>query len=148
MAELDDFRAETAAWLKENCPQSARGPGEIAVGSTKITLQRETQLWLERMAERGWTVPSWPKAYGGGGLDRAQVRVLNEEMGKLSARAPLGGMGVTMIGPTLLEFGTEEQKQRHIPLIAAGQRQWCQGYSEPNAGDSGSSGLRCKVLRA
>lgn len=134
MSELADFRAETAAWLKENTPVGAKGAGEIAVGSTQITLQPDTALWLERMAERGWTVPTWPKEYGGGGLSNAEARVLYEEMGKINARAPLGGMGVTMIGPTLLEFGTEEQKQRHLPLIAAGQRQWCQGYSEPNAG--------------
>ena len=134
MAELDTFREETAAWLKANCPAGARGPGEIAVGSTRIDLAPDTALWLERMAEKGWTVPNWPKEYGGGGLSSAEVRVLSEEMGKIQARAPLGGMGVTMIGPTLLEFGTEAQKKRHIPLIAAGQRQWCQGYSEPQAG--------------
>ncbi|MGI9328303.1 MAG: acyl-CoA dehydrogenase family protein [Pseudomonadales bacterium] len=134
MSELADFRVETAAWLQENCPTGAKGPGQIAVGSSKVQLEPDTAAWLERMAEKGWTVPTWPKEYGGGGLNSAQARVLYDEMGKLNARAPLGGMGVTMIGPTLLEFGTEAQKAAHLPLIAAGQRQWCQGYSEPNAG--------------
>jgi alkylation response protein AidB-like acyl-CoA dehydrogenase len=86
------------------------------------------------MAERGWTAPTWPTQYGGGGLDAAQARVLAEEMGKIHARAPLAGMGLSMIGPTLLEYGTDAQKERHLPKITRGELQWCQGYSEPNAG--------------
>ena len=134
LSELEEFRAEAAGWLAENCPDGARGPGQIPNGSSKVTLEPEVALWLERMAERGWTVPTWPKQYGGGGLSPALARVLYEEMGKIKARSPLVGMGTSMIGPTLLEYGTEDQKQRHVPLIASGQRQWCQGYSEPNAG--------------
>ena len=132
--DLDSFRAEARSWLEANCPEGARGPGEIAIGSSRISLQPDTQRWLDAMAERGWTTPTWPAAYGGGGLSSAEARVLYEEMERLNARAPLGGMGVTMIGPTLLEFGTEEQKQRHLPDIIRGRKQWCQGYSEPNAG--------------
>jgi alkylation response protein AidB-like acyl-CoA dehydrogenase len=134
VSELSEFRAETAAWLKENCPEGARGPGQVASGSTKITLEPDVALWLERMAERGWTAPTWPAAYGGGGLSPEQAKILAEEMGKIRARAPLMGMGLSMIGPTLLEYGTEEQKQRHVPRIVRGEVQWCQGYSEPNAG--------------
>ncbi|MEM7001088.1 MAG: acyl-CoA dehydrogenase family protein [Pseudomonadota bacterium] len=134
MSELAEFRAEVSAWLKDNCPDGVRGPGQIANGSTKITLQPDVALWLERMAERGWTAPTWPTEYGGAGLSAAQARVLYDEMGKLKARSPLMGMGTSMIGPTLLEYGTEEQKQRHIPAIARGEVQWCQGYSEPGAG--------------
>ena len=134
MSELKEFRAETAAWLKQNCPQGARGPGQIPNGSSKIVLQKDVALWLERMAERGWTAPTWPTEYGGGGLSSAEAKVLFEEMGKLKARSPLMGMGTSMIGPTLLEYGTDEQKARHIPKIARGEVQWCQGYSEPNAG--------------
>ncbi|MEM1434929.1 MAG: acyl-CoA dehydrogenase family protein [Pseudomonadota bacterium] len=131
---LDAFRAETRSWLEANCPEGARGPGQIAVGSSRIELEPDVARWLEVMAERGWTTPTWPAAYGGGGLSNEEARVLFDEMGRLNARAPLGGMGVTMIGPTLLEFGTEEQKQRHLPDIIRGRKQWCQGYSEPNAG--------------
>ncbi len=134
MAELDAFRSEVAAWLKDNCPEGARGPGQIANGSSKVTLEPDVALWLERMAERGWTVPTWPTEYGGGGLSPQQAKVLYEEMGKLHARSPLMGMGTSMIGPTLLEYGSEDQKQRHLPKIARGEVQWCQGYSEPNAG--------------
>jgi len=134
LTELEEFRAEVAAWLEDNCPPGARGPGQIAVGSSKIELEPDVALWLERMAERGWTVPTWPKEYGGGGLSAAEAKILYEEMGNIRARSPLMGMGTSMIGPTLLEYGTEEQKQRHVPKIARGEVQWCQGYSEPNAG--------------
>lgn len=134
MSEASEFKADVAAWLKENCPEGARGPGQIASGSSKITLEPEVALWLERMAERGWTVPTWPTEFGGGGLSADQARTLYSEMSKINARSPLMGMGTSMIGPTLLEYGTEDQKQRHIPKIARGEVQWCQGYSEPNAG--------------
>jgi len=134
MSELDDFRADTAAWLAENCPDGARGTGQLNVGSSKVQLEPDMQLWVDRMAERGWTAPTWPTAYGGGGLTPQQAKILYDEMGKLRARPPLLGMGLSMIGPTLLEFGTEEQKQRHLPRIARSEVQWCQGYSEPNAG--------------
>jgi alkylation response protein AidB-like acyl-CoA dehydrogenase len=134
LSEVEEFRAEVRGWLAENCPEGARGPGQIATGSTKVTLESDVALWLERMAERGWTTPTWPKEYGGGGLSPALARVLYAEMGAIKARSPLMGMGTSMIGPTLLEYGTEEQKQRHIPRIARGEVQWCQGYSEPNAG--------------
>ena len=134
MSEATEFRADVAAWLAENCPEGARGPGQIASGSTKITLEPDVALWLERMAEKGWTVPTWPTEYGGGGLSADQAKILYAEMSKINARSPLMGMGTSMIGPTLLEYGTEEQKQRHLPKIARGEVQWCQGYSEPNAG--------------
>jgi alkylation response protein AidB-like acyl-CoA dehydrogenase len=134
MGELAEFRKEVAGWLKENCPEGARGPGQIANGSTKITLEPDVALWLERCAERGWTAPTWPTEYGGGGLSPQFAKVLYEEMGNINARSPLMGMGTSMIGPTLLEYGTEEQKQRHVPKIVRGEIQWCQGYSEPNAG--------------
>lgn len=134
MSDLNEFRAETAAWLKDNCPEAARGPGVIPNGSSKIQLEPDMALWLERMAEKGWTAPTWPEEYGGGGLSPQEARVLYDEMGKIHARSPLMGMGTSMIGPTLLEYGTEEQKQRHVPRIARGEVQWCQGYSEPNAG--------------
>ncbi len=134
MSELSEFRRETAAWLEENCPVGARGPGQIATGSTKITLAPDVATWLERTAERGLTAPTWPKAYGGAELSTPQARVLSEEMGRIHARTPLMGMGLSMIGPTLLEYGTDDQKERHLPKIVRGEVQWCQGYSEPNAG--------------
>ncbi len=135
MADIDDFRAETRSWLEDNCPAGARGPGPISTGATSIAIDHEdTQLWLDRMIEKGWTAPVWPKEYGGGGLDTGQYMALIQEMRRIDARAPLGGMGVSLIGPTLLEYGTDEQKARHIPRIVRGEVAWCQGYSEPGSG--------------
>ena len=135
MAALDDFREDTRAWLDENCPSGARGPGEIPAGGTKLSIEDpDTLLWRDRMAEKGWTAPTWPVDLGGGGLSNEESMVLVAEMQRIGARAPLTGMGVNLIGPTLLEFGTEDQKQRHIPPIIRGEVRWCQGYSEPGSG--------------
>ena len=146
MAALEEFRLETRAWLKENCPDGARGPGEIHTGSTKRTIEHaDTQRWMEVMAERGWTVPTWPTEYGGGGLSTDEAIVLAEEMQAIDARAPLLNMGTRMLGPTLLEYGSEAQKERHLRRIALGQVAWCQGYSEPGAG-SDLAGLSTRAV--
>ena len=134
MAELREFRQDVTVWLAENCPEGAKGPGQQANGSTKITLESDVALWLERCAEKGFTAPTWPTEYGGGGLSDAEAKILYEEMGAISARTPLVGMGMSMIGPTLLEYGNDAQKAEHLPKIIRGEVQWCQGYSEPNAG--------------
>ena len=135
MTELDSFRKSARAWLADNCPPGARGSGEVPNGSTKIEIQdSDTRLWLNRMIQRGWTVPAWPKEYGGGGLSKDEYIILLEEMKHINARPPLSGFGTSMIGPTILEYGTEEQKQRHIPRIARAEVEWCQGYSEPSSG--------------
>ena len=135
MSTAEEFRLETRAWLDENCPTGARGPGPITSGSSKIPLTHEdTKLWLDRMIEKGWTAPTWPTEYGGGGLDTDEYMILIQEMRRIGARTPLAGMGTSLIGPTLLEYGTEEQKQRHIPRIVRAEVAWCQGYSEPGAG--------------
>ena len=132
---LEDFRAQTRAWLKANCPAGARGPGPIPNGSTKIEIRdRDTLAWLGLMVEKGWTVPDWPKKYGGAGLGKDEYMVLLEEMRRIGARPPLSGFGTSMLGPTLLEFGTDLQKQTHLPRIAGAEVEWCQGYSEPGAG--------------
>ena len=134
-AELEEFRLETRAWLAANCPPGARGPGPVSNGSTKIKItDKDTLLWLERMIEKGWTVPNWPKEFGGGGLGKDQYVALLEEMRDIQARPALSSFGTSMIGPTLLDMGTEEQKQRHLPRIARAEVEWCQGYSEPGSG--------------
>lgn len=135
MSELEEFRAETRAWLAQNCPSGARGPGPVSNGSSKIQIDDpDTLLWLERMIERGWTVPSWPREYGGGGLAKDEYLILLQEMAAIGARPALSSFGTSMIGPTLLEFGSEDQKQRHLPRIARAEVEWCQGYSEPGSG--------------
>jgi acyl-CoA dehydrogenase len=149
MADLEDFRAETRAWLEENCPQSMRSPfssdKDVCWGGRKFEFQSEDQrLWLERMAERGWTAPDWPTEYGGGGLSRPEHKVLLEEMALIQARPPLHSFGVWMIGPALLKFGSEALKQQHLPPIVRGEIRWCQGYSEPGAG-SDLAGLQTRA---
>ena len=132
------FREEVRDWLADNCPPSIRrppGPNESTGGGRRATYPNpEAKLWLDRMAERGWTAPMWPKEYGGGGLDREQATVLAEELRRINARPAHTGMGLSMIGPALLEFGNEEQKQEHLPKIVRGEIWWCQGYSEPGSG--------------
>lgn len=134
MSELETFREETRAWLEDNCPQEMRNLSFHWEDAHLIYSRPEAKVWLERMAARGWVAPTWPSEYGGGGLDPEHAAVLSQEMKRISATAPSSGMGLTMIGPTLLEYGTEEQKQRHIPKICDGSIRWCQGYSEPGAG--------------
>lgn len=139
MPDLETFRAEAGAWLEANCPAEMRRPmkdeSDAVWGGRKPVFQSEAQkTWLDRMAAKGWTVPEWPTAYGGGGLSKAEARVLREEMGRLKARSPLLSFGIWMLGPALLKYGNEEQKLEHLPKIARGEIRWAQGYSEPNAG--------------
>jgi len=139
MSELGSFRTEVRDWLAENCPAEMRTPikgdEDMCWGGRDFEFQREAQkTWLERMAAKGWTVPSWPTEYGGAGLSRAEAKVLQQEMKAIGARSPLTSFGIWMLGPALLKFGNEEQKLEHLPPIARGEIRWCQGYSEPNAG--------------
>ena len=83
------------------------------------------------MGEKGWTMPTVPKEYGGGGLNKEEVKILNEELFSIGARAPLLSFGIWMLAPVLLEYGTEEQKKEYFPKILKGEIRWCQGYSEP-----------------
>src|ERR1700761_2471905 len=132
-SELDAFRAEVRAWLDENFPKSlAHQPQAMIPGAESQT--EDHKRWKAAMVAKGWGTPTWPTEYGGGGLSGAQARVLQQEMARIGAENPVAGMGTSMFGPTLLEYGTEEQKQRHIPPIVRGELRWCQGYSEPGAG--------------
>ncbi|MBP6545807.1 MAG: acyl-CoA dehydrogenase family protein [Phenylobacterium sp.] len=133
-ADLDAFRTEARTWLAENFPPSLKSRSDIAAAEAPVPVEGDYKLWKERMGAKGWGVPTWPSEYGGGGLNSAEARVLREEMAAAGAWNPIGGMGVMMFGPTLLEYGTEEQKQRHIPPIVRGELRWCQGYSEPGSG--------------
>ncbi|ARU17864.1 acyl-CoA dehydrogenase family protein [Croceicoccus marinus] len=137
--DLAAFRAETRAWLESNCPPEMRTPprsdADVCWGGRKFQPSSPAQAeWLRAMGERGWTVPDWPAEYGGGGLTAAEAKVLREEMAALACRNPLQSFGISMLGPALLKYGTEEQKHEHLPRIARGEIRWCQGYSEPNAG--------------
>jgi acyl-CoA dehydrogenase len=149
-APTDSFRSEVRAWLAANCPQSMRSPyrseAEVCWGGRGFEFQSEDQrLWLERMAARGWTAPTWPRDYGGGGLGREQAKILKEELARIHARPPLMSFGISMLGPALLKFGSEEQKRQHLPPVVRGEIRWAQGYSEPNAGsDLANLQARCE----
>ena len=149
MSDLETFRAETRAWLEANCPADVRGPIEseadvIWGGRNAVFRTPAHRHWLERMAERGWTAPEWPREYGGGGLSREEAKVLAKELRRIQAQPPLQSFGVWMLGPALLKFGTEEQKQTFLPPIVRGEIRWCQGYSEPGAG-SDLAGLQTRA---
>ena len=147
MAELDAFREELRAWLEKHAPESVRGvvptsEGDGNWGGKRATFSPpEMKDWLRAAASRGLTAPTWPSEYGGGGLSKDEAKVLREEMARLKVAPPLIGFGLEMIGPTLLRYGTEEQKRQHLPGIIRGEIRWCQGYSEPGRGFR--SGERC-----
>ena len=135
---LEEFRLETRGWIEENYPDALKKPfaaAELTAGGSKATyFHPDARLWLDRMGEKGWTCPEWPSEYGGAGLNEAESTILQEELTRQKCRPALMGMGRFMLGPTLLQYGTEEQKAEHLPKIARGEVRWCQGYSEPNAG--------------
>lgn len=147
---LTEFKETVRAWLAENCPKSMCEPmdpeKDVCWGGRNFTFQSDDQkLWMDRMAEKGWTVPTWPKEYGGGGLNKKEAKTLAREMRRINARPPLVSFGIWMLGPALLHFGTHEQKLEYLPPIARGELRWCQGYSEPNAGsDLASLGTKAE----
>lgn len=148
MANLDTFRKETRTWLDAHCPESMRQPivdfDDRCWGGKQWQFVNEDQRrWLEVMAERGWTAPDWPSEYGGGGLSKEEAKILREEMYRIDARTPLFSMGLHMIGPAILKYGSEALKQQHIPEIVHGRIWWCQGYSEPDYG-SDLAGLQAR----
>ncbi len=148
---MGDFRAEARAWLEQHAPMTLRGTrrgrfdgwwGGRKAGAPPADVKR----WLDVMLERGWTAPTWPREVGGGGLSKADGEILDEELRRLALPPPVVGFGLTMIGPTLLDFGTDEQKREHLPAICRGEIRWCQGYSEPGAGSDLAS-LSTRAVR-
>ncbi len=148
MSDLDTFRKETREWLEANCPASMRTPqkrAEGVYGGRKwVWTNDDAKVWFERMVEKRWTAPEWAPEYGGAGLNPQEAKILQQEMERLGCRKPITGHGFWMLGPALLEYGTEEQKREHLPKIARGEIRWCQGYSEPGAGSDLAS-LRCRA---
>ncbi|MBA3896875.1 MAG: acyl-CoA dehydrogenase family protein [Sphingomonadaceae bacterium] len=139
MADLEQFRAETRVWLEANCPaemcEPVREETDACWGGRNPTFKNAAQKqWMDAMAAKGWTVPDWPKEYGGGGLSPEETKILRQEMAALKCRSPLSSFGIWMLGPALLKFGTEEQKKHYLTQIARGEIRWCQGYSEPGSG--------------
>jgi len=147
--DLETFRMETRAWLEANCPESMRQPAkgfkDIFWGGKNPSFASEDQkIWFERMRDKHWTVPHWPKEYGGGGLSKAELKILKQEMARLGCRPPLYNFGISMLGPALLKFGNEGQKSHFLTAATKGELWWCQGYSEPGAG-SDLAGLQTRA---
>ena len=152
MADIETFRQETRSWLEANAPESLRDYGTANLdrytwgGRNAKFATPDHKVWMDVMAEKQWTAPTWPVEYGGGGLDKQEAKVLAEEIGRLGLPAAVDGFGFTMIGPVLLQFGNEEQKQTHLRRICRGEIRWCQGYSEPGAGSDLAS-VQTKAVR-
>lgn len=142
MSEAQDtheqFRGEVREWLQQNFSASLRGKAaDFLLGEGPIELSGDAEAWRQALAEKGYGTPTWPVEYGGAALSQPQTRILQEEMARAHAWNPIpvmAGMGVTMVGPTVLEYGTAQQKEKHLPGIASGEVRWCLGLSEPNAG--------------
>ncbi|MBW1760519.1 MAG: acyl-CoA dehydrogenase family protein [Deltaproteobacteria bacterium] len=152
MSDLEAFRTEVRAWVHENAPESLRGtsgsgPFEGYWGGSKCEETDPDLLrWRDLGIEKGWTAPSWPREYGGGGLTHAQEEIIHAEMKTIGVPRPVAGQGLAMFGPVLLEYGNDAQRAQHLPGIARGEVRWCQGYSEPNAG-SDLANLQLKAER-
>jgi len=140
VSDLNTFREEARAWIRANAPRSlwgtsGSGPFEGYWGGSKETASDPDILeWRDRGIEKGWTAPSWPKKYGGGGLTLAHEQIIHEELKAIGVPRPIAGQGLAMFGPVLLKYGNDDQRADHLPKIARGEVRWCQGYSEPNAG--------------
>jgi alkylation response protein AidB-like acyl-CoA dehydrogenase len=145
----EEFEASVRDWVAENLPELLAGVRidmyGVVSGDQKV--KDAFDLWRQRLADQGWGAPTWPREYGGAGLTDAQAKVVSRAIAKAGSMNPipyLAGMGVTMVGPTLLEYGTAEQKARHLPGMASGEVRWCLGLSEPNAGSDLAS-LNCRA---
>ncbi|MFT4614199.1 MAG: alkylation response protein AidB-like acyl-CoA dehydrogenase [Bacteroidia bacterium] len=147
----DEFAASVEAWVTKNLPAQLVGvdTGMYGPDPDNAEIYEAFHLWRQRLAQQGWGAPTWPREYGGAGLTDAQAKVVGRAIRKAGSTNPipyLAGMGVTMVGPTLLEYGTEEQKARHLPAMASGEVRWCLGLSEPNAGsDLASLAMRAQL---
>jgi alkylation response protein AidB-like acyl-CoA dehydrogenase len=149
--ELDAFRTEVREWLEANYPAELRDPNavtdpEAVWGGRAFAGSSDPQIvWMQRMAAKGWTTPTWPTEYGGGGLSPAQARVLEKELSAGGYRPAVLAFGIWMLGPVLLEYANEDQKREHLPRIVKGEVRWCQGYSEPGAGsDLAALATKCE----
>ncbi|MGO9457167.1 MAG: acyl-CoA dehydrogenase family protein [Acidimicrobiales bacterium] len=129
--EAEEFRAEIRRWLEENLPEGWGTPGFSMTPDERRTFNEQ---WNETLHQGGWICASWPTEYGGKGLSLLQQVVLSEEFARVQAPLRADFFGDTLVGPTLLQWGSEEQKRQFIPRILQGTISWCQGFSEPDAG--------------
>ena len=139
--DAEEFRGEIRAWLEENLPQGWFDDGFEMTAEERRKFHEE---WTQKLFDGGWICASWPKEYGGKGLTTMQSVVLNEEFARAGAPLRADFFGDTLVGPTILQWGSEEQKKEFLPKILSGQISWCQGFSEPDAG-SDLAGLKTKA---
>ena len=138
------FRTEVRGFIRGNLPAVFAQP-EMEGYNASEEEESFRKQWRTALGQRGWIAPHWPKEYGGAGMSVTEQFIFNEEMAE--SRAPqVGGMGVTMIGPTLILYGSDDQKKEHLPRITSGEVQWCQGYSEPGSGSDLAS-LQTRAVR-
>ena len=121
------FREELGTWLLENVP----GQEPVGEEDAHFGWRRE---WQRRLYEGGWAAVHWPQTYGGRGASVVESAIFFEELGRAGAPLPANVLGLLLAGPTIMLWGSEEQKQRYLPPILSGQEIWCQGFSEPEAG--------------
>ena len=141
-AEAEAFRVEIRQWLEDNLPDGWFDPDFVLEGEAKVAFQQE---WTKTLFDGGWICATWPTEYGGKGLSTMEAVVLNEEFAKAGAPMRADFFGDTLVGPTILQWGTEEQKKFFLPKILSGEIAWCQGFSEPDAG-SDLAGLKTKAV--
>ena len=131
---LNAFRAEVRSWIADNFPAALKNRPNPMSREALASPDADQEAWRRAVGAKGWGTPTWPKEYGAAGLSSAHAHIIREELAGAGAYNPIGGMGVMMLGPTLLEYGTKAQLEQHIPPIVRGEFQWCQGFSEPGAG--------------
>jgi alkylation response protein AidB-like acyl-CoA dehydrogenase len=143
--EEEQFRQDVHNFIETECPQELRGGGGM---SSFFSNAQHFITWRNKIAQKGWIAPAWPKEYGGAGMTIMEQFVYNMESAKMRAPAPimLGGLGVAVLGPTILVYGSDEQKEKYIPGILSGQDVWCQGFSEPESGSDLAS-LNTRAVR-
>jgi alkylation response protein AidB-like acyl-CoA dehydrogenase len=144
-AEEEAFRRAVRTWLRRNVPKQQRDSRPLEWGDPRRIA--EARGWQRKVAEAGYLALGWPREYGGQGADVMRQTIVNEEMVRARAPGLIGMMGVQMVGPTLIQHGTEEQRRRHLPKILTAEEIWCQGYSEPGAGsDLASLRTRAEIV--
>ena len=138
--EQEAFRAEVRAWMEAHVPKEPLVTLECREGYDQHV------AWERTLASGNWGMVTWPEAYGGRGLDLIQWLIFEEEYYRAGAPLRVNQNGIFLLGPTIMEFGTDEQKARFLPPMARGEVRWCQGFSEPNAG-SDLANLRTAAVR-
>jgi alkylation response protein AidB-like acyl-CoA dehydrogenase len=142
------FRKEVRDFLAKEYTDEGDGDARsaaMAASQGGAAAMERYRRWMKKLAGKGWIAPAWPEEYGGAGMTVMQQFIFNEELAKARAPRP-GGIGVAMAGPTIIVYGTEEQKQEHLPGMLSGDVVWCQGFSEPEAG-SDLAGLQTRAVK-